>query len=170
MTGSWTSRSSRTSLNKERVLRAAVDLADGEGLAALSMRRLGQELGVEAMSLYNPVADKEDVLDGMVDVVVREIEEAVSASDAPRTPSDWKGAMRQRAMAARGVILQHPWARGLIVSRPNPGTGMVRYIDSVIGALREGGLSAELDAPPGREHRACPSSRRHTRGLRTSIK
>ncbi len=131
----------RIPLNRDRVLRAAITLADTAGLEALTMRRLGQELGVEAMSLYNHVANKDDVLDGMVDLVLGDIE-------IPPTGTPWKTAMRQRAISAHEVLLAHPWAALQIMSRFNIGLGMTRYLDSTLGRLREGGFSIEgaLDA------------------------
>ncbi len=127
----------RAPLNRERVLRAAVELADREGIEALSMRRLGQELGVEAMSLYNHVPNKEDVLDGMVDVIVGEID---LASDG----EDWKTAARDRILSARRVMLRHPWASGVIVSRRQPSPVMMKYMDSMGGIMRAGGFSVDL--------------------------
>jgi AcrR family transcriptional regulator len=129
-------------LSKERVLHAAVALGDEGGIGSLSMRRLGQELGVEAMSLYNHVANKDEILDGMVDVVVNEINDAASAIEAP--PGDWKAAMRQRVLAAREILLRHPWAPGLIESRTEISFGMLRYFDSIVGLLREAGFSIDL--------------------------
>src|SRR5215218_8448854 len=104
----------RTPLTKERMLRAAVRLADEGGIESLSMRMLGQELGVEAMSLYNHVANKDDVLDGIVDLVVGEI-------DVPGPGTGWKVAMRQRAISAHEVLVRHLWAAMLIMSRFNIG-------------------------------------------------
>ena len=97
------SSETRTPLSRERVLRAAVDLADESGIEALSMRKLGQELGVEAMSLYNHVANKEEILDGMADLIMSEIE-------PPLPDADWKSALRERALSAREVLVRHPWA------------------------------------------------------------
>lgn len=127
----------RTPLTKRRVLHAGVALADEDGIASLSMRRLAQELGVEAMSLYNHVANKEDILNGMVDVVVDEVVE-------PSSDSDWKTAMRQKAMSARQALLRHPWAPDLIASRNEATPAMMKYIDSVIGILLRGGFSNDL--------------------------
>lgn len=124
----------RAPLTRERVLRAAVRLADDGGIEALSMRRLAQALGVEAMSLYNHVANKDDVLDGITDMVVGEI-------DVPAIGADWKAAMRQRATSAHEVLLRHPWASLLIVSRVNIGPAMLRYVNATIGCLREAGFS-----------------------------
>lgn len=125
----------RGALTREEVLRAAVRLADEQGIEALSMRKLGQALGVEAMSLYNHVANKEEILDGIVDLVVGEIALPESA------PPDWKQAMRKRAITAHEVLLRHPWATMLLLSRANVGPAMLRYVDATIGCLREAGFS-----------------------------
>ncbi|MCI0572279.1 MAG: TetR/AcrR family transcriptional regulator C-terminal domain-containing protein [Myxococcaceae bacterium] len=124
----------RTPLSREKVLRAAVTLADEIGIGSLSMRRLGEELGVEAMSLYKHAANKDDILDGIVDLVVSEIQ-------LPTIGGDWKVAMRRRATSAHEVLLRHPWATMLIVSRANVGPAMLRYVDATIGCLREAGFS-----------------------------
>jgi AcrR family transcriptional regulator len=126
----------REPLNRERVLRAAVGLADREGLDALTMRRLGQKVGVEAMSLYNHVKNKGDVLDGMVDLVLGDI-------DVPPSGTPWKAAMRRRSISAHEVLVAHPWAAIQIMSRFNIGPGMTRYLDATLGRLREGGFSIE---------------------------
>ena len=124
-------------LNRERVLEAAVAFADREGIAAVSMRKLGQELGVEAMSLYNHVKNKDDLLDGMVDTILGEI---------ALTPMEghWKTAMRTRMLAARDVIIRHPWVPEVLESRPVMTPTMMRYMDSIIGFFREGGVSIDL--------------------------
>jgi AcrR family transcriptional regulator len=127
----------RPPLSKERVLRAAVHLADKGGVESLSMRKLGQELGVEAMSLYNHVRNKDDILDGIVDVVVSEIEVQPSGAD-------WKTSMRQQVISARKVLLLHPWAPRVIESRTNLSPAMFRYFESVIGILRQGGFSLDM--------------------------
>ncbi len=129
----------RVPLNKERVLRAAVELADEVGVAALTMRKLAQRLDVEAMSLYHHVANKSDVLDGMVDVVFGEIE-------LPSTDVEWKTAMRQRAGAMRDALNRHPWAIGLMESRRNPGPATLRHHDAVLGCLRRAGFSVAMTA------------------------
>ena len=129
----------RSRLTRERVLHAAIDLADIGGVAALSMRKLGLELGVEAMSLYNHVANKSDILDGMIDLVFGEI-------GLPPQETDWKTAMRQRAISARAVLARHPWAIGLMESRSTPGPATLRHHDAVIGCLREAGFSIVLAA------------------------
>jgi AcrR family transcriptional regulator len=129
----------RTPLSRERVLRAALDLADTGGVESLSMRKLGQELGVEAMSLYRHVRNKNDMVNGMVDLVFGEI-------GLPLRGVDWKTAMRQRAISAREVLARHPWAIGLMESRSRPGPATLRHHDAVIGALREAGFSIALAA------------------------
>jgi AcrR family transcriptional regulator len=129
----------RIPLNKQRVLGAAVALADRGGVRSLSMRKLAQELGVEAMSLYHHVANKDDILDGIVDVVFSEIE-------LPSGDADWKAAMRQRAISAREALLRHPWATGLMESRSTPGPATLRHHDAVLGILRTAGFSVELAA------------------------
>lgn len=127
----------REPLSTERVLGAALTLADAGGTEALTMRRLGQELGVEAMSLYKHVANKDAILDGIVDLVVAEI--------ALPSPGDgWKPAMRRRGMSAHQVLLRHPWACMLLMSRVNLGPAMLRYVDATLGSLREAGFSIEL--------------------------
>jgi AcrR family transcriptional regulator len=131
--------SHRAPLTRERVLRAAVDLADRGSVAALSMRKLAQALGVEAMSLYNHVANKDDLLDGMVDIVFGEI-------GLPPSGADWKTAMRQRAIAARDALTRHPWAVGLVESRTKPGPATLRHHDAVIGAFRAAGFSIGMAA------------------------
>jgi AcrR family transcriptional regulator len=128
----------RRPLTRELVLKAAVALADESGSESLSMRRLGEAVGVEAMSLYNHVANKEDLLDGMIDVVFGEI-------DLP-AGGDWKTAMRQRGISARRVLSRHGWAIGFMESRTSPGPATLRHHDAVIGCLREAGFSIELAA------------------------
>ncbi len=129
----------RIPLNKQRVLGAAVALADRGGLGSLSMRKLALELGVEAMSLYHHVANKDEILDGIVDVVFSEI-------DLPSGQADWKAAMRRRAISAREALLRHPWAIGLMESRVQPGPATLRHHDEVLGSLRQAGFSIEMAA------------------------
>jgi AcrR family transcriptional regulator len=129
----------RTPLNRDRVLRAAFALADESGLDALTMRRLGEAVGVEAMSLYNHVANKDDMLDGIVDLVFGEIH-------LPSGTTDWRAAMRQRAISAREVLAHHRWAIALMQSRISPGPATLRHHDAVIGSLRAGGFSVEMAA------------------------
>jgi AcrR family transcriptional regulator len=129
----------RPTLTRDRVLRAAISLADQDGIAALSMRNLGSKLGVEAMSLYNHLRNKEDMLDGMVDIVFGEI-------DLPASGANWRTAMRKRAISAHQVLLRHPWANGLMESRTTPGPANLRHHDAVLGSLRGAGFSVELAA------------------------
>jgi AcrR family transcriptional regulator len=131
--------SARTPLSRERVIRTAVAVADEKGSAALSMRAIAEPLGVEAMSLYHHVAGREDILDGMVDTVFGEI-------DLPPSDTDWKSAMRHRAVSARAALRRHPWAIGLMDSRSQPGPATLRHHDAVIGALRAGGFSVPMTA------------------------
>ena len=129
----------RTPLTRQRVLAAAVALADRGGVGALSMRKLAQELGVEAMSLYHHVANKDDILDGIVDVVFGEIE-------LPTGEAGWEAAMRRRAVSAREALRRHPWATGLMESRRTPGPANIRHHDAVLGVLRNAGFPVELAA------------------------
>ncbi|MEA2526660.1 MAG: hypothetical protein QOF73_3887 [Thermomicrobiales bacterium] len=129
----------RTPLSRERVLQTAVSLADAGGIAALSMRRLAQDLGVEAMSLYRHVRNKGDLVDGMVDLVFDEI-------GLPPSGGDWTTAMRQRATAVRAVLARHPWSIGLMESRSQPGPATLRHHDAVIGRLRAAGFSIAMAA------------------------
>jgi AcrR family transcriptional regulator len=129
----------RMPLSRERVLRAAVALADETGLESLSMRKLGEALGVEAMSLYHHVTNKDDLLDGMIDVVFSEV-------DLPPRGVGWRTAMRRRAISMRQVLSRHRWAIGLMESRTSPGPATLQHHDAVIGCLREAGLSVELTA------------------------
>ena len=134
----------RSPLTRERVLRAAVDLADREGIDALTMRRLGQELGVEAMSLYNHVANKQAVLDGIVEVVVGEVIAAVDEIEPLTDAAGWKDVMRARILAAREVLLRHRWAPDVLESRTDLPPSLVPYYDSVLGLMREAGFSLDL--------------------------
>ncbi|HSP52613.1 MAG TPA: TetR/AcrR family transcriptional regulator C-terminal domain-containing protein [Cryobacterium sp.] len=126
-------------LNRERVLSAAIVLADKGGIESLTMRRLGDKLGVEAMSLYNHVANKEDLMNGMVDAVFSEIE-------LPLHSDDWKTAMRKRSLSFRAALSRHPWATGLKDSGTNPGPATLRHHDRVIGTLRNAGFSVAMAA------------------------
>ncbi|MGW1339559.1 TetR/AcrR family transcriptional regulator [Kribbella sp. NPDC002412] len=128
----------REPLSRERVVAVALALADEKGAAGVSMRAIAAQLGVEAMSLYNHVAGREDILDGMVDAVFGEI-------DLPTpTAPDWKAAMRDRAASSRAVLRRHPWAVGLMDSRSRPGPATLRHHDAVLGALRAGGFSVAM--------------------------
>ncbi len=127
----------RIPLSKERVLRAAIALADEGGIEALSMRRLGQELGVEAMSLYNHVANKEDLLSGILELVLGEIE-------MPSGDGDWRRAIRESAISAHDALRRHQWACNLAMSPPRILPVRVRYMEWLLGRLREAGFSAGL--------------------------
>ena len=129
----------RQPLSRERVVRAAMALADAGGIDALTMRRLGDELGVEAMSLYRHVANKDDLIDGMTDAVFAEIE-------LPSGATDWRTAMRERAVSVRAALSRHPWATPLMQSRTSPGPATMRHHDTVIGTLRTAGFSVALTA------------------------
>jgi AcrR family transcriptional regulator len=126
----------RTPLSRERVLRAAMVMADDGGLEALSMRKLADELGVKAMSLYNHVANKDDLIDGIVDAAWKEV-------SAPSGEADWKTQIRELAVAAHETMLLHPWASGLRM-RATPGPARLRYGDSLLGAFRNAGFSKDL--------------------------
>ncbi|WOD42011.1 TetR/AcrR family transcriptional regulator [Nodosilinea sp. E11] len=127
----------RLPLSRERILQTALRLADEGGLESLSMRKLAKALGVKAMSLYNHITNRDDLIDGIVDSVVSEIE-------VPNPGADWKMAMRQRAISAHEVLLRHPWATMPLVSRINVGPAMLRYVDSTLGCLKEAGFSFEM--------------------------
>src|SRR5687767_1168595 len=127
----------REPLTRERVLAAAIGLADRDGIDALSMRKLGQALGVEAMSLYNHVKNKDDILDGIVDMVVIKFE-------LPQLGTDWKAAIRRTAMTAHEVLVQHPWAASLMLSPARMSSARLRYMEGILGSLRQGGFSAEM--------------------------
>jgi AcrR family transcriptional regulator len=129
----------RAPLSRDRVLRAALALLDRGGMESLTMRRLGQELGVEAMALYRHVANKDDIADGMVDLVFSEIE-------LPPIEANWKTAMRKRAMSVREALSRHRWAIGLMESRSNPGPANLRHHDAVIGNLRVAGFDMAMAA------------------------
>jgi len=130
-------RKTRTPLTKERVLRAAIAMADGGGIDALSMRRLGQELGVQAMSLYHHVESKDDLLDGIVDLVLSEIE-------LPSEGSEWKERVRGCAVSAHDVLLRHPWACSLTMSPARNLPARPRYMEWMLARLRGAGFSPEL--------------------------
>ena len=134
----------RNPLTRERVLRAAVELADRGGLEALTMRGLAHELGAEAMSLYYHVANKEAILDGVLEVVMDEINVAVSMVDGPPATEDWKANLRARILAAREVLIRHRWAPRLIETRTSISPATMRYFDDLLGVLRGGGFSYDL--------------------------
>ena len=127
----------RVPLSRERVLRAALELADEEGIESLSMRRLAQQLGVEAMSLYHHVRNKQDLLGGMLDSVYSEVQ-------PPTGDGDWRSAMRRSAISFHSALLRHPWACGLLMSSTGPSPMRLRHMDQVLGALRAAGFTAEM--------------------------
>jgi AcrR family transcriptional regulator len=129
----------RVPLSRERVLRGALDLADAGGIGSLTIRSLARELGTKPMSVYHHVASKEQILDGIVDLVFSEIE-------LPSPGGDWRAEIRRRAISARAVLKCHPWVIGLLQSRTIPGPAALRHHDAVIGTLRAAGFSVEMTA------------------------
>ncbi len=129
-------RSSRPPLSRERILETAVLVADRDGLDAVTMRRLGAELDVEAMSLYKHIANKEEILDGILEMVIGQI-------DIPTPAIDWKEAMRLRAVSARGVLREHSWAIGLFEARSSTGSAILNYLNAILANLRSSGFSVE---------------------------
>lgn len=129
--------STRQPLSRERILNVALELADTNGLDSVSMRQVAQGLGVEAMSLYKHVANKDDLLDGLVELVVAEM-------SIPSPSTDWKDALRERAFTVRKTLNAHPWAANLIESRSSIGPMRLRHNDSMIGILKNAGFSIEL--------------------------
>jgi AcrR family transcriptional regulator len=132
-----TTTTKREPLSRERILRAAVTLADRDGIEGISMRRLGTELGVVPMALYKHVANKEELLDGMLDVVVEEF-------DPPRTDLPWREAVRERILSARAALLRHRWASRVMETRTDPTPTVMAYMDSMIAMFRAGGFSIDL--------------------------
>jgi AcrR family transcriptional regulator len=131
----------RIPLSRDRVLAAAVELADEGGIEAVTMRRLAQQLGVEAMSLYYHVANKDEVLDGMIDAVMTELNAAVAAAE---TDSDWKSDIRGHILTAREVLLRHRWAPGVLESRINMSPSVMQYFDSIGSRFMAAGFSMDL--------------------------
>ena len=129
----------RAPLSRDRVLHGAMVVADAGGLEGLTIRSLASELGVKPMSLYHYVSNKDEILDGIVDLVFSEIE-------LPSAGGDWRAEMRRRAVSARAVLRRHPWAIPLMQSRTNPGAATLTHHDAVIGALRAAGFSLEMTA------------------------
>ncbi len=127
----------RTPLNRQRALLAAVDLADGEGIEAVSMRNLASRLGVVPMALYKHVVNKEDLLDGMIDTIVVRY-------DPPAVDADWKRVVRSRILSARRTLLAHPWTRQVIESRKRRTPTVLAYMDSLAGAFIAGRFSVDL--------------------------
>lgn len=129
----------RSPLSRERVLRGAIAIADEKGLPALTMRSLAQELGAKPMSLYHYVANKDEMLDGVVDLVFSEIE-------LPSSAGDWRVEIRRRADSARQALQRHPWATALMESRTMPGPATLRHHDAILGTLRSAGFSVKMAA------------------------
>ena len=127
----------RAPLSRDRVLHAAIGLADAHGIESLTMRRLAQELGVEAMTLYYYVRNKDDILSGIVDMVVGEFE--LAAPDG-----EWRATLKSMAISAYRVLLQHPWAASLVLSASGFSQARMRHMDSILGTLRGAGFSAEM--------------------------
>ncbi|WP_035856383.1 TetR/AcrR family transcriptional regulator C-terminal domain-containing protein [Cryptosporangium arvum] len=130
----------RIPLSRDRVLRAAIAIADADGVGALTMRRLARELDAEAMSLYHHVTNKDDVLDGVVDVIAGEINAAVEHITAPT----WKAAARERILTARSIFLRHPWAPAVFAGRTTVSFEVVRYHDRLVGLMHDGGFTYDL--------------------------
>ncbi len=129
----------RVPLNRERVLRGAVAVADAAGIGSLTIRSLAQELGVKPMSLYHHVANKDEILDGIVDLVFSEI-------DLPVPEGEWRSEMKRRAISARRVLKCHPWAIPLLQSRTTPGAATLSHHNAIIGSLRGAGFTVEMTA------------------------
>jgi AcrR family transcriptional regulator len=127
----------RARLSRDRVLRAAISIADEGGLGSLSMRKLAQDLGVEAMSVYYYVANKDEILDGILNFVISEFELAIGGPD-------WKAAIRRSAISAHDVLIRHPWACNLMMSVKRVAPARMRYMESLLGRLREAGFSANM--------------------------
>lgn len=124
-------------LSRERVLQAAIGLADTEGIEALTIRRLARELGVGAMSVYYYVANKDEILGAIVDMVVAEME-------LPATGADWRAELRRASISAHEVLIRHPWAASLLLSGPSVGDARMRQMDAILGCLRGAGFSPDL--------------------------
>jgi len=135
--GSGVEQQTRVPLSRERILRTAVELADRDGVESLSMRRLANAFGVVPMALYRHVANKEELLDGLLDVVVGEI-------DLPAKDDDWKTAVRERILSARRALLRHPWASRVMETRIQPTPVVMAYMDSMIEMFRAGGFTIDL--------------------------
>ncbi len=129
----------RSTLNRERVLEAAIALADEIGIESLTIRTLAERLAVGPMTIYHYVASKEEIIDGMVESVFSEI-------DQPPTDVDWRTAIRQRCISANEALNRHPWAATLMESRTNPGPASLSHHDAVVGCFRSGGLSIQMAA------------------------
>ena len=134
----------RPALSRDRVVTTAMNLADSAGLDGLTMRRLADELGVEAMSLYYHFPNKGAILDGLLERTFAEIETEVGGFSADAEPSTWQARLRDRILSARAVLLRHPWVPAVMESRSTLAPTMARYIDANVGLMRAGGLSHDL--------------------------
>ncbi|GAB3853167.1 TetR/AcrR family transcriptional regulator C-terminal domain-containing protein [Micromonospora andamanensis] len=137
-------RKRREPLSRDRALAAAIALVDAEGMTALTMRRLAADLGVEAMSLYHHLPGKEGLLNGLVDAVVAEIVAAAGAAETDAAGGDWRTRLRLRFLAARAVMLRHPWAPALLSSRPTIPAGVYGYYEGILATLIDGGFSYRI--------------------------
>jgi AcrR family transcriptional regulator len=135
--GARGARGAREPLRRDRILRTAVAIADEGGVEAISMRRIARRLGVVPMALYKHVENKDDLLNGMIDVVVGEIDPAIEGAD-------WKTAVRERILSARRTLLRHPWAARVLESRSEPTPAIIAYFDSMMGIFLAGGFSVDL--------------------------
>ncbi|RLP91408.1 TetR/AcrR family transcriptional regulator [Micromonospora sp. BL4] len=139
-----TAKASRQPLSRERVLAAAVVVADAEGIQALTMRRLAGDLGVEAMSLYHHLPAKEALLDGVVETVIAEIDAAVGRLSANGDGEDWRTRLRGQFLAARQIMVRHPWMPALLGTRRAIPVGLYAYYDGIVGTLLGAGFSHHL--------------------------
>lgn len=151
-TADRTPRRRRAPLTRDKVLRAALRLADEHGIEAVSMRRLGQALRVEAMSLYKHVADKDDLLDGLADLVTQEV-------SVPTPAEDWRAAIRESAISVHAALRRHPWAGPALESRIAPGPARLRYLDGVLATLAAAGFT------PAQSGKAFMALDSHTYGF-----
>ena len=141
----------RTPLSRERVVRAALVVADAGGIDSLSIRHIAEELGAKPMALYNHISSKNDILDGIVDLVFGEIA-------VPSDQTGWKEAMRLRAYSARDALVRHPWASTLMQSRTNPGPATLRHQKAVIGSLRAAGFTIHQPRTRSQSWTATPTA------------
>ena len=138
------SKSKRQPLSRERVLAGAIEVADEGGIDALTMRGLAEHLGVEAMSLYYHVANKEAMFDGVVDAVMSEISEEIGGFDVPKEIDDWRTELRRRIHGARRVMMRHKWAPGIFESRTTMSPMVIFYMEGLLGVMIESGFSYDL--------------------------
>lgn len=144
MTAQSDATSQRIPLTRARVLRAAVELADEHGTSGLTMRKLAEQLGVEAMSLYHHVANKEAVFDGVAEAILEDLEAELGGFNPPAADVHWKDAMRGRILAARRIMIRHPWAPAVFETRTNMSFVLLRYFESLLAIFRHGGFSYDL--------------------------